>query len=233
MNYAKELCKVSDNQIVFPIGLNENIGDSLSTITYNLNVLDIYTCNFEYSANNYYNNVYTLFNTNSASWVDSFTTFKTNSACWHETYNTVKNLSAFWLKPISLIYPFPFSVEGSEANIITEITAWVNASLPVASEICVNFIVGQELFIFTPQYSQINKLFSQNKTTGIKTVQVSYTVDCIGYGTRGGVKTVAVDCGTQRLDIAISDQFISIFTGLKFIVNPQGTAWIYDSSLYN
>ncbi len=233
MAYSKEICKVSDNQIVFPITDVENIGDSLSSINYNFNLLDIHTCNYEFSAASYYNNVYNMFNANSAEWVDSMTTFRLNSGCWQETYNVVSNLSAVWLKPISLIYPYPFSVEGTEENIINDITVWVNDALPVASEICLNFIVGQELFIFTPQYSQINKIFSQEKNLGIKSVQVGYTVNCIGFGNRGGVKTVNVDCGNQRLDIAISDQFISIFTALKFVVNPAGTAWIYDSALYN
>ena len=232
MNYPKEICKVSDNQIVYPINDIENIGDSLSSINYNFNALDVYTCNFEFSANNIWNSIYSVFNTNSAHWVDSINTFESNSACWQETYTTVKNLSSIWLKPISLIYPYPFSIEGSEEQIINEITVWINESLPVTSEVCVNFIVGQELFVFTPQYSQINKIFSQEKTTGVKTVQVAFNTNVIGRSYTA-IKNVNVDCGSQRLDISISDQFISSFTALKFIVNPVGNAWIYDSALYD
>jgi hypothetical protein len=233
MNYSREICKVTDNQIVFPITDTENIGDSLSSINYNFNALDVYTCNFEYSASNLWNDMYNLVSTNSADWIDTINIVNSNSACWQDTYNTVKNLSAIWLKPISLIYPYPFSVEGSAENIINDVTAWVNASLPVNTETCVNFIVGQELFIFTPQYSQINKIFSQEKNLGIKTVQVSYSVNCIGAGNRGGVKNVNVDCGNQRLDISVTDKFISIITGLKFVVDSTGSYWIYDSALYN
>lgn len=232
MTYSKEICKVTDNQIVFPILDAENIGDSLSSINFNFNALDVYTCNFEFSASNYWDSVYNNINSNSATWIDSINTFKSNSGCWQETYTVVKNLSSIWLKPISLIYPYPFSVEGSEEDIINEVTAWLNESLPVTSEVCINFITGQELFIYTPQYSQINKIFSQEKNLGIKTVQVAYSVNCIGAGNQGGIKNVNVDCGNQRLDISISDQFVSIFTGLKFVVNDAGTAWVYDSALY-
>ena len=231
MKYPKEIRKVSSNQIVFPIPDTGNIGDSLSSINYNFETLDVYTCNFEFSASNIWNNIYTIVNDNSANWVDAMTTFSSNSGCWDETYTTVKNLSGMWLKPISLIYPYPFNIEGSEEQIINEITTWVNQSLPVNSQTCVNFIVGQELFIFTPQYSQINKIFSQEKTTGTKTVQVSFNTYVIGRSFTS-IKNVNVDCGSQRLDIEISDQFVSNFTALKFIVNPAGSEWIYDSALY-
>ena len=233
MEYAKEIKKVSDHQLVFPVDDLSNIGNSLSALNFNFSALDIYTCNFEYSASNFYDKVYSLFNSNSAHWVDSMTTFRTHSACWEETYDTVRSLSAIWLKPISLIYPFPFNVDGSSVSIQNEVQVWVNANLPVTSALCANFIAGQELFIFTPQYSNINKIFSKEQNLGIKTVQVSYTVNCIGAGNRGGVKNVNVDCGNQRLDLAITDRFISIVTGLKFVVNPEGTAWVFDSPLYD
>jgi hypothetical protein len=157
---------------------------------------------------------------------------QTNSSCWQETYNTVKTLSAYWLKPVSLIYPYPFNIDGSEEDIINVVSVWINETIPVATTSCRNFVVGQQLFVFTPQYSQVNKIFSQEANLGTKTIEVEYTVNCIGRGTRGGVKTVNVDLGNQRIDISAADQFISNFAGLKFVVNPQGTSWIYDSALY-
>lgn len=177
--------------------------------------------------------LYMSFAQNSATWQSVINTVQTNSSCWQETYNTVRSLSAYWLKPISLIYPYPFNIDGSEDFIINVVTAWVNETLPVASTNCTNFIIGQELFIFTPQYSQVNKVFSKEEDLGTKTIQVEYTANCIGLGTRGGVKTVNVNIGTQRIDLSVADQFISQFAGLKFVVNPQGTAWIYDSALYD
>jgi hypothetical protein len=232
MSYTKEICKVTDNQIVFPILDTENIGDSLSSINYNFRVLDIYTCNFEFSANNIWNPLFSTFANNSATWQSIVNIVQTKSSCWQETYNTVKALSSVWLKPISLIYPYPFNIDGSEEYIINVVTAWVNQTLPVASSTCTNFIYGQELFIFTPQYSQVNKIFSQEEDLGTRTVQVEYVANCIGFGTRRGVQTVNVNIGTQKIDLSVADQYVSNFVGLKFIINPQGTAWIYDSALY-
>lgn len=233
MSYDKQLCKVSDNQLVFPILDTENIGNALSSINYNFRVLDVYTCNFEYSANNIWNPLYTTYTEQSASWQNLLNIVQTNSSCWQTTYNTVKALSAFWLKPVSLIYPYPFNIDGSGDDIINVVSAWINETLPVATSTCKNFIVGQELYVFTPLYSQINKIFSQDTNLGTKSVEVEYTVNCIGRGTRGGVKTVNVDLGNYRVDLSVADQYISNFSGLKFIVNPQGTSWIYDSALYD
>ena len=130
MNYSKEICKVTDNQIVFPIKDYENIGDSLSSINYNFNELDVYTCNFEYSANNIWNQMYNSITSNSASWTENLITVTTNSAAWSETYTSVSQLSSIWLKPISLVYPYPFS---DDANIISDILTWVNDNFPVVS----------------------------------------------------------------------------------------------------
>lgn len=232
MEYDREIHKVTDNQIVFPIQDTESIGDSLSSINYNFNALDIYTCNFEYSAANYWNSVYTLFNSNSASWINALNTVKTNSACWTNTYTTVKNLSAVWMKPISLIFPYVFSSEGDEDTIISEVTSWVNDALPISTGTCYNFIVGQELFIFSPQYSEINRTLSQEKVTGVRTVKVPWWYRC-RKGTVGGYVYGKVDCGSLRVDIAVPDQFVSNFVGLKYVVDIETGKWRYDSTLYN
>jgi hypothetical protein len=233
MEYAKEICKVTDNQIVYPIKDYENIGDSLSSINYNFNVLDIYTCNFEFSAANFWNSMYSVFNSSSASWINAINSVRSNSSCWTETYTTVKSLSNIWLKPISLIFPYPFDEEGSEEDIIIQVTSWVNEAFPVVAGSCYNFIVGQELFIFTPQYKSINQILSQSKSSGVRSVRVKFTCNCIGAGTSTGTKTATVDCGTQRLDVAVPDKFVNIFSGLKFIIDPTSSRWVYDSALYN
>jgi hypothetical protein len=236
MEYTREICKITDNQIVFPIKDYESIGDSLSSINYNFNALDIYTCNFEYSASNLWNSIYNQFSENSANWLSTMNLVKTNSGCWTDTYNSVRTLSSQWLKPISLIYPYAadFSVDGSTTNdIIAAVTNWVNETLPVFSGTCYNFIVGQELYIFTPLYSEINRVLSQTKVTGVKTVRVRFAFSCIGKGKKAGFVKGSVDCGSQTLNIQIPDQFVSEFVGLKFIVDDTVSRWVYDSSLYN
>jgi hypothetical protein len=233
MDYAREICKLSDNQIVFPIKDYESIGDSLSSINYNFNALDVYTCNFEYSAANIWNSLYNQFSVNSANWLNTMNTVKTNSGCWTDTYNSVKTLSSVWMKPISLIYPYPLNIDGDSSDIISDVTDWVNETLPVFSGTCFNFIVGQELYIFTPLYREINRIVSQTKVTGVKTVNVKYSVQCIGGGNKSGYVKGKVDCGAQSLDVETKDRFVDEFFGLKFIVDDTISRWVYDTSLYN
>lgn len=233
MQYTREIFKITDNQIVFPIESYENIGDSLSSINYNFNALDIYTCNFEFSATNYWNSVYTLVNANSASWVDAINTFRETSACFQETYTIVSALSSLWLKPISLIYPYVFPIGGSTENIISTVTTWVNTNLPVLVGTCVNFIRGQELYVFSPQYNNINRTISKTQNQGIRTVTVGATCSCIKKGKWTVYGTGVVDCGSSSLNATLIDQFIDHFVGLKFRINEDNTAWVYDSALYN
>ena len=234
MQYNKEICKVTDNQIVFPIKDYENIGDSLSSINYNFRVLDIYTCNFEFSAANYWNYMHTLVSENSATWTNAINTVKTNSACWTDTFNTVNSLSSYWIKPITLIYPYPFDINGSDGlNVISEVTNWINSTLPIFTGTCFNFVKGQELYIFTPLYSEINKILSQEKVTGIRYVNIRYTCGCIGKGEYDGIASGEVDCGSQRLDIQIPDKSVEEFSGLKFVVDTDTSQWVYDSALFS
>lgn len=233
MEYTQEICKVTDNQIVFPIKDYENIGNSLSSINYNFNALDVYTCNFEFSALNFWNSVYSTLNSVSSQWINAVNSVRSNSSCWTETYTTVKSLSSVWLKPISLIFPYPFDGDGSSDEIIAQVTNWVNEALPIVSGSCYNFIVGQELYIFTPQYKQINQILSQSKSSGVRSVKVNYTCNCIGAGTSTGTRTAKIDCGTQRLDVSVPDKFVDSFSGLKFVIDPTSSRWVYDSSLYN
>jgi hypothetical protein len=232
-SYIKEICKVTDNQLVFPIKDYENIGDSLSSINYNFNVLDVYTCNFEFSANNKWNTAYTLVNQNSAGWIDTINTVKSNSSCWTDTYTTVNRLSSLWMKPISMIYPYPFEETGENSSIISEITSWLNTTLPVLNEKCSNFIVGQELYVFTPLYSEINRILTQTKTIGVKTVKVKFFWTCIGKGVKVAYPTGSVDCGSSTLEVAVPDKYVNQFKGLKYIVDPETLTWQFDSALFD
>jgi hypothetical protein len=233
MQYNKEICKVTDNQLVYPIKDYENIGDSLSSINYNFRVLDIYTCNFEFSAANVWNDIYTIFQNNSSNWVNITNVVKNNSGCWTNTYNTVKSLSSVWLKPISLIYPFPFDITGDEASIINDVSEWINDTLPVYTGNCYNFVEGQELYLFTPMYSEINKVYSEIQSVGQRTVGINYYCACIGSGAYIGTNYGTVDCGNARFDVSIPDKVIKEFSGMKFVVDSTISRWVYESSLYN
>ena len=231
MNYSKEICKVTDNQIVFPIKDYENIGDSLSSINYNFNALDVYTCNFEYSANNIWNQMYNTFSNNSATWNSYINTVTTTSAAWNDTYTVVSQLSSIWLKPISLIYPYPFA---DNTNIAGDISVWLNDNFPVVSNLCSNFVIGQELYIFTPLYNETERIFSKSLTVGKKQVVATVINCCIGHGcVPYKFAPQMVDCKGFRFTTTLPDMFISTIEALKFIIDPDTLTWRCESTLYN
>lgn len=231
-NYSKELEKVSDIQFTFPILDTENIGNSLSSVNYNFKALDIQTCNLEFSAQNYWNRIYNDFSTISSNWVETINAVRANSSCWNDTYNTVSTLSSVWLKPISLIYPYPF--EASDDNsIVTTVQTWLNENIPVKSGTCFNFIVGQELYVFTPQYTEINRILSQTKFVGVKTIKVKFIYSCIGKGKRVAYRNASIDCGSSNLDVSVPDKYVERYSGLRFVINENTYTWSFDSLLYN
>jgi hypothetical protein len=156
MSILSSNCKINpDCDIVVPIDEYASIGDSISAMNLNFRNLDITSCNLLASAADLWSPAYLTLNTLSGDWLSMLTTIETYSSCWNTTYDTVKSLSAFWLKPISMIYPYPF--EEDVLNPETTVEAWVNETFPVRTNDCFNFIVGQEMYIFTPEYTEINR----------------------------------------------------------------------------
>jgi hypothetical protein len=234
MNYLNyELCKMDDTcQHVVPIVHGESIGNSLSSIVYNFRSLDIQTCNLEYSARTMWNAAHTMLSELSSTWIDSMDTMGSYSACWQDTYTTVSELSAFWLKPITLLYPFPFSSE-STGSIILTITDWLNDNFPVVNGSCYNFIVGQEMYVFTPYFQEINRVLSKTVNQGIKTVGVVCSCSCIKRGTYSYIKYGSIDCGSITATIDVPDKYIERFAGLKFEINPSTLQWVHSELLFN
>jgi hypothetical protein len=160
MSILSSNCKINpDCDIVVPIDEYASIGDSISAMNLNFRNLDITSCNLLASAADLWSPAYLTLNTLSGDWLSMLTTIETYSSCWNTTYDTVKSLSAFWLKPISMIYPYPF-----EEDVLDEITveSWVNETFPVKVGDCFNFIVGQEIYIFTPEYTDINRFVNSS-----------------------------------------------------------------------
>jgi len=234
MNYLNnQLCKVDDTcQHVIPIAYGESIGNSLSSITYNFRNLDIQTCNLEYSATNLWNAAYNTFANLSANWVQSQQTVATLSSCWQDTYTTVSQSSAFWLKPITIIYPFPFDADNTD-QITANVTAWLNENFPIRNGLCFNFIVGQELYIFTPEYQEINRYLTKTVNQGIKTVGVNCFCSCIKRGTYSYVNYGNVDCGSITASIDVPDKYIDRLVGYKYIIDPINLIWQQDTLLFN
>jgi hypothetical protein len=234
MNYLNpQLCKVDNTcQHVVPIAYEESIGNSLSSINLNFRSLDIQTCNLEYSAVNYWNSAWNAFQQLSATWTSSQQTVATLSSCWQQTWTTVSQSSAFWLKPVTIIYPFPFDSSNSD-QISQNITSWLNENFPIRNGNCFNFIVGQELYIFTPEYNQINRFLSKTVNQGIKTVGVNCFCSCIKRGTYSYVNYGNVDCGSITATIDVPDQYVDRFVGFKFVIDPINLVWVQDSILFN
>lgn len=211
----KEICKPDAScSFVYPILEGENMGDSLSSINYNFRQLDIQMCNYESDILNKWGPTYTYFVENSANIISALSTFESNSACWADATTVVNELSSSFLKPITLVYPYPFT---GNTDIAT-IRAWLNENFPVTGGGCLNYVVGQQLYIFSPEYYSINRNVTDSKGVGKQTVEFTYTCSCIGKPTIKKTITKDVDCGTLSVDLNIPDQFINHFLGVKFEV---------------
>jgi hypothetical protein len=183
-------------------------------------------CSIEHRVDEVWNPAYTAFSQNSAAWLDALTITRTSSACWNNATNAVGELSAFWLKPITLIYPFPFTT--TDVNVLLN---WLNGNFPIRNGNCFNYIVGQEAIICSPEYGVINRTVSDSGGAGNQTVNFSWTCDCIGKGTYTGFASKVVHCGFVTLNGNLPDAYINRFAGVKFVVNSsyawQGIGFIY------
>ncbi len=214
---AINACKTADCNFVYPINKYESLGDSLSSINYNFASLDTEVCNLETDINLKWNPAYILFSQLSGSWKDAVNIVNTNSSCWQDTYTNVSQNSAFFLKPITLVYPYPFT--GSTD--INTIRTWLNEFLPPKEGNCFNYIVGQEVYIHSPEYLSINRVVTDSKAVGTKTVTFVFTCDCIGRGSFNVARTQTVNCGDVALSLTVPDQFINRFVGLRFVVDSN------------
>ncbi len=211
------VCKQSDCDYVYPVLKQEALGNSLSAINYNFINLDNEICRLEDNFTNFYNPAFTVFSESSARWLDSINTMVSNSACWDAATNTVAEMSGFWLNPISIVYPYPFPANTD----IPTITNWLNINFPVKSGNCFNFIVGQVLYVHSPEYTNINRIVTNSGGAGNRVVQFVYHCDCIGRGAYNGVAYQNVDCGSVVVQSVIPDAYINKFVGVKFVVNSS------------
>ena len=223
----KDICKTADCDFVYPVLEGDSIGNSLSSINYNFRQIDTQLCNVESDVNFKWLPTYTTFAENSGNWMSAITTFQANSACWQQTRTTVNQMSSFWLKPITLVYPYPFT--GVD---ITSVRQWLVLNFPVHVGNCFNYIVGQDLYVFCPSYYTINRQVSNTQSIAKKTV--SFTTMCLdddrdapSYFT---TSTKSVDCGSATLSVNLPDQFVGSFVGIKFSVIIDGTGAIVWSS---
>lgn len=204
---------------ILPIRRDECPEQSLSTIGINFSALDAELCNIGFSAENYWNPMYTQFSTNSSSWNSVFNTIASNSACWQSTYLTVSQLSAAWLSPITILYPSVF--EESSFN-RTTIENWVKDNFPVTQGGCVNYLNGQIMKIFTLEYA----VKEQAVTCRCNATQGKLNVRWIGIG------AIPINCGCscKAGSVMCPDKFVKKVLGIEMIVDDG--EWIYLRDVY-
>lgn len=211
------ICANQNCEYTYPILDTECAGNSLSSINYNFQSLDTAMCSFENRVTANWNPAFTVFSENSALWLNAITVMSENSGCWNLATDTVSELSAFWLKPITIIYPYPFPEAGSTS--INTIGLWLNENFPVRNGNCYNFIVGQELYVMSPEYGSVNRVVSDTKGSGQQVVTFTYTCDCIGRGSFTNVASKVINCGLFTFTASIPDTYVNKFVGLKYTVD--------------
>lgn len=167
MSFLSNNCKIDPScNVVIPLDDRSNIGASLTAIALNFNNLDSSLCNLSVSATEIWNPTSISFSEMKPHLEEMLNVVQTYSSCWNETYDTVNTLSAFWLKPISMIYPYPF--ESSTTGVAELVELWLNENFPVRTGSCYNFIVGQDLYVFTPEYSEINRYLAASQAVALQ-----------------------------------------------------------------
>lgn len=209
------ICKQSDCNFIIPILAQEAIGDSLFALNYNLATIDNELCRVSDIVNFDWTPAYNVFASNSGQWIDAINIMNNLSSCWNTTTNTVNELSGFWLKPITIIYPFPFP-SNTDINLIQN---WLNNTLPVKNGNCFNYIIGQELYVHSPEYANINRTVTSSGGNGNRVVSFTYSCDCIGRGVKRGSSSQTVDCGSYSVVNIVPDSFIKGFVGIKYTVD--------------
>lgn len=188
---------------VLPIRWDEDPVRSLSTINLNFDNLDTELCNISFSANNFWNELYTDFTANSGKWDSVFTTVQTYSAYWQSTYTTVSETSAAWLSPVTVIFPNPISSLNRPAML-----EWLQINFPAKTGSCVNYLNGQIMNVFALEYT------------------IAFQKQTVRCGTRGGV----VGCQCRAETIKLNDRYTRAIRGLKYRV--VGYTWEYVEDLY-
>jgi hypothetical protein len=263
MSLLSNNCKIDPNcQITIPIDDRSNIGHSLSAISLNFNNLDTTLCNITQSADNLWTPSSEEFLNFFPKWSEMLTVIENNSACWNETYNTVNTLSSFWLKPITLIYPYPF--EKNAINTSDTVESWLNENFPTRVGECFNFIIGQELYVFTPMYTEINRFLTATQAVALNPIvtlgarsrppnsPIAFRIPQQGGVVNNGLETTVTLRGSfycirsefpffvkinfaidSSVQVLTQDKFIQTIVGLKFEINPDTYQWRFVEFLFN
>jgi hypothetical protein len=222
------VCKDPSCNFAYPILPGDSIGNSLSTLNLNFKNIDIQLCSLESLINDVYDVAINSFMSLSAGWSNLSTIINTNSSCWNNTFTTVSEMSGAWLSPITIVYPIPFSENTTD---IESIRAWLNTNFIAKNGTAFNFIVGQEVYVFSPEYDVATRQLNFKSNVGTKTVKWTGTSNCQGTS-QVVTGTVKVDCGSINTVASLPDEFINNFVGIRYVLD-ENLEWNNGTKIFN
>lgn len=220
-----------------PIEWSEDPVNSLSTINANFSELDVSLCNLEFSANNFWEPLYSTFSENSGKWNSVYETVRDNSATWQNTYNTVNTLSGGWSSPISMVYP---NIQNGVST--TTILNWISTNFPARENNVVNYLDGQKFFIFIVEWAIAGRaaanncrLYDTNYFAPLRHIQCTITKfggagqsGGWGSGWRGWCRKATTCSG--GVSVYTQDRYVNRIKGYSFVVNNGN--WRFSGNLY-
>ena len=225
------------------------IGNSLSTINNNFELLDYKLSNIALSAEQFWNSVYTLAAEASANWDDVATIVRTHSALWDSAYTTVASYSACWLRPITLMFPNTPDLYTVNAGVLlASVTSWLNANFPIVSTVddeeVTNFCPGQEIYVFVLGYSPVTEIIAPDASLVTAYCEGSFSWSYTSCAIRGRCYSVAdsgyaIDTNTWGnpnddggVGTSIGDTSISLLASISNLETLNRSIINYVPSIY-
>lgn len=136
------------------INFNTTIGDSLSSVNANYQVLEMWVNNIQLSATNIWNPLSRFYSAYADFFKSAYTTSREYSASWISVATNVETNSARWLEPITIFYPQIFPYPFTNDNTAT-ITQWIQTNFPVTTKASdkPNYVENQRLIVYSHTYS--------------------------------------------------------------------------------
>lgn len=205
------LCKNDPNcQITVPLLSSWCLEDSIDTLNFNLEALDVATCNLLFSATNYYDPFTTLVQQNSAKLIQASDWIDKNGDKVEGAATTVQMLSSQWLTPISIIYK-----DVLDSHDEATVRNWVNANFPQYTNNCLNYINGQRLLVYSLKYAHITRSTSQKITVPGYIYNYEYVVRVI---TRWQTVSNPIQVPAKVIDASYvcQDQYVGDVVGYEY-----------------
>jgi hypothetical protein len=121
---------------LFQITTGDSIGNTLSAINQNYDMLDDFAYNLQLSAINYWIPMAEIYESRKDSWKKATEQIKDNFELWVNTSTTFEQNSSRWITPIVVWYPCFFNYKDAIDNpnfLQTKILEWLNLNYPVFS----------------------------------------------------------------------------------------------------